>query len=250
MTTITTAMRIIPARAGFTDGGTIPDGEAGDHPRSRGVYSDRPPSHPPPSGSSPLARGLPHLVGGRPVRRVDHPRSRGVYSRVSFRVSRFAGSSPLARGLPDVLAQQRPHHGIIPARAGFTAGRGRSRAGPGDHPRSRGVYAASVSGQPRSRGSSPLARGLLWVDSAAIGTMGIIPARAGFTPPDRVGDRPRPDHPRSRGVYPSNSPPRRRGSGSSPLARGLRATDETLNSGTRIIPARAGFTAGAGHYRR
>ena len=50
-------------------------------------------------------------------------------------------------------------------------------------------------------GSSPLARGLLDGLDADAALVGIIPARAGFTPaapPTRTGG---PDHPRSRGVY-------------------------------------------------
>ena len=50
----------------------------------------------------------------------------------------------------------------------------------------------------------------------------IIPARAGFTPPDQPHRRPRPDHPRSRGVY--------------------IATTTEERAAERIIPARAGFT--------
>ena len=52
-------VRIIPARAGFTD--RDPDGAegAGDHPRSRGVYEPVSPIDDLRQGSSPLARGLP-----------------------------------------------------------------------------------------------------------------------------------------------------------------------------------------------
>ena len=90
---------IIPARAGFTAArvGTVPD----------------------PSGSSPLARGLPRPVSESiRFRRIiparagftawltfiyvwlpDHPRSRGVYGGVVPRLLQREGSSPLARGL-------------------------------------------------------------------------------------------------------------------------------------------------------
>ena len=92
--------RIIPARAGFTVArrGSLTRSE--DHPRSRGVYHGAPPDQAGLSGSSPLARGLRHRVGGSaesggiiPARAgftilfhssvttaLDHPRSRGVYS--------------------------------------------------------------------------------------------------------------------------------------------------------------------------
>ena len=71
---------------------------------------------------------------------------------------------------------------------------------------------------------------------------GIIPARAGFTWGDTLGEAWIEDHPRSRGVYWSLVAPAPSLRGSSPLARGLRADDmaEFLMEG--IIPARAGFT--------
>ena len=72
---------------------------------------------------------------------------------------------------------------------------------------------------------------------------GIIPARAGFTtarpPPASTCT---PDHPRSRGVYPSCWIATRGLSGSSPLARGLPPDDARFGVRDRIIPARAGFT--------
>ena len=76
---------------------------------------------------------------------------------------------------------------------------------------------------------------------------GIIPARAGFTPPGR---RPRPqqrDHPRSRGVYAARASFASRRAGSSPLARGLPPTWSTTATASGIIPARAGFTYGPGN---
>ena len=51
---------IIPARAGFTNSRLRNAGRMTDHPRSRGVYSLRLPYSLDATGSSPLARGLPH----------------------------------------------------------------------------------------------------------------------------------------------------------------------------------------------
>ena len=72
-----------------------------------------------------------------------------------------SGSSPLARG----LREQHRHHGqdrgIIPARAGFTAGADAGGAGVEDHPRSRGVYGSLFFSNLTWSGLSPLARGLL-----------------------------------------------------------------------------------------
>ena len=111
---------------------------------------------------------------------------------------------------------------IIPARAGFTLRAAGEPDAIRDHPRSRGVYRTLCTRSVLDEGSSPLARGLLRIDGHEISVAGIIPARAGFTPPRTSPMSSRADHPRSRGVY---SPEPRR--------------PPTL---PRIIPARAGFT--------
>ena len=132
--------RIIPARAGFTDPHGLRVGGAGDHPRSRGVYSRPCGTRRPARGSSPLARGLRQCGGrGHPLRGIiparagftapldhglrrtkDHPRSRGVYSAPHAYEWARPGSSPLARGLRPVSLDYLVRVGIIPARAGFT----------------------------------------------------------------------------------------------------------------------------------
>ena len=73
---------------------------------------------------------------------------------------------------------------------------------------------------------------------------GIIPARAGFTPPAVARRRGPWDHPRSRGVYPFTYVCSGLILGSSPLARGLQDTFRFEGQSGRIIPARAGFTRG------
>ena len=92
-------------------------------------------------------------------------------------------------------------------------------------------------------GSSPLARGLLSCGSWPPWTVGIIPARAGFTRPVDPGACIRPDHPRSRGVYGLETTDQFIFQGSSPLARGLRDPPILIAEVGRIIPARAGFTS-------
>mgnify|MGYP000883271592 CR=1 FL=1 len=238
----TVARGIIPARAGFT---AVPPGGVGagqDHPRSRGVYDpgDRPdPVRP---GSSPLARGLrladpvlPHVERIIPARAgftvdrgaahawsPDHPRSRGVYRNTYSPTVGTPGSSPLARGLPADILGCRVQTRIIPARAGFTHQPERGHHVREDHPRSRGVYAPRAASSARTRGSSPLARGLPVPAVRAWIAGRIIPARAGFTQGHQGGGEDPQDHPRSRGVY-----------------RPARAADR---ADPRIIPARAGFT--------
>ena len=173
-------MGIIPARAGFTIFQHPTDIPAGDHPRSRGVYSLHSQCSTTQGGSSPLARGLRvtsrnDYLEGRiiPARagftsgcspstapERDHPRSRGVYAPPSVGTAGTSGSSPLARGLREVEAVHSAVLGIIPARAGFTGVPLACGDTPPDHPRSRGVYALKGDNQARETGSSPLARGL------------------------------------------------------------------------------------------
>ena len=139
--------RIIPARAGFTP--LLRGWRRGswDHPRSRGVYSDRARPATSQTGSSPLARGLPQtcpesfratrIIPARAgftwarrhgeARRQDHPRSRGVYLSMITGVASAGGSSPLARGLLAPGNSFVDHAGIIPARAGFTNSPGRTQ---------------------------------------------------------------------------------------------------------------------------
>ena len=117
--TATSAVRIIPARAGFTGGLRGEHIFLKDHPRSRGVYLRSMTTRGRPRGSSPLARGLPPRRRGpeRPcgiiparagftlqashdtLSQADHPRSRGVYSDPLTAAACACGSSPLARGL-------------------------------------------------------------------------------------------------------------------------------------------------------
>ena len=93
------ALRIIPARAGFTETSPEREPRPPDHPRSRGVYKITFSHLSASGGSSPLARGLQRpLTARRIVPRIiparagftrlhsprmpaytDHPRSRGGY---------------------------------------------------------------------------------------------------------------------------------------------------------------------------
>ena len=155
----------------------------------------------------------------------------------------MAGSSPLARGLRGNILGAVTQGGIIPARAGFTDPMSRPSATVRDHPRSRGVYALRMCGRSEIPGSSPLARGLHLLATQSRDNQGIIPARAGFTPPPTPRSPSRPDHPRSRGVYDSCPAVDSPSVGSSPLARGLPLSSPYGSLLKRIIPARAGFTA-------
>ena len=233
-----------------------------DHPRSRGVYRYIYGGDTWRNGSSPLARGLlrprrvndivPRIIPARagftrgpglvPLLSQDHPRSRGVYrGQFTTKTSR-GGSSPLARGLPEGHLSRLCPPGIIPARAGFTTHFAATIASAQDHPRSRGVYRQFLRFWRARAGSSPLARGLPPPTSCVMRMGGIIPARAEFTRHIHRRPPPRPDHPRSRGVYLFLSVWGLDSTGSSPLARGLPWHAHSIPGWTWIIPARAGFT--------
>ena len=131
---------------------------------------------------------------------------------------------------------------IIPARAGFTPAGMVSNGASMDQPRSRGVYHLAGKVQGHEGGSSPLARGLPQFLDLEPESLGIIPARAGFTRAWPRGPSASRDHPRSRGVYPTHFPYTPHPPGSSPLARGLPQVDSRGIGALGIIPARAGFT--------
>ena len=155
-----------------------------------------------PTGIIPARAGFTGRPAWRPGPKPDHPRSRGVYGNMRAGMESHGGSSPLARGLQPLVTTTAISSGIIPARAGFT----------------RGLTWRWLVGV---RGSSPLARGLLHIHPSGGPVLRIIPARAGFTDGPQGHDQADGDHPRSRGVYWSSSPPRASDIGSSPLARGL-----------------------------
>ena len=177
----TEAMRIIPARAGFTNPARRAAFKTSDHPRSRGVYAVMIFKGAVPSGIIPARAGFTRRIRGPPGSGRDHPRSRGVYTRTSVAPCVPCGSSPLARGLLGLLPGLGVVVRIIPARAGFTPPRSPSAAPAGDHPRSRGVYGYGPIRGTVDLGSSPLARGLHANRRTEGGRHGIIPARAGFT---------------------------------------------------------------------
>ena len=238
----------------------------GDHPHARGLPGAgiQRGAH---FGIIPARAGFTTVLRPGVVEYKDHPRSRGVYGlHLAARWVR-AGSSPLARGLHRAADHAGAVHGIIPARAGFTATTCAAHTPPPDHPRSRGVYLTLAWARRDAAGSSPLARGLHTQYGYPPVTLGIIPARAGFTiGPSPLSPRSS-DHPRSRGVYSG----RRSGTGRSgwiiparagftgfvlgissewrdhPRSRGVYASGRAPRPGRRrIIPARAGFTRRCG----
>ena len=106
---------------------------------------------------------------------------RGVYHPRSPALRGGRGSSPHARGLHTVSITLVAARGIIPACAGFTSARAFIAWMRADHPRMRGVYAATARVPVTAGGSSPHARGLLITVVMGLPEARIIPACAGFT---------------------------------------------------------------------
>ena len=231
---------LIPARAGSTLYSSSWFLSSWAHPRSRGEHMKSTMLAIIVLGSSPLARGAHARSGGRrpprgliPARAGSttvrprptifsraHPRSRGEHPVRWQAQARVRGSSPLARGAPGVDVGNSRAQGLIPARAGSTAGARCLYHGTWAHPRSRGEHQRTCSLLCASFGSSPLARGALSTHGNHLPSPGLIPARAGSTLFLGAACSLAGAHPRSRGEHhlrflQSSGVP-----GSSPLARG------------------------------
>ena len=193
-------------------------------------------------GSSPLARGTP-LTGPHqrvPVRFIParagnttqihyrdrispvHPRSRGEHVAELLGLAAVGGSSPLARGTQPAC--------------------GRREAPAAVHPRSRGEHGTWGGRSDPIHGSSPLARGTRSALPAGCTASVFIPARAGNTQEPNSASRENSVHPRSRGEHAFDLRADLWAFGSSPLARGTRASAALRSACSRFIPARAGNT--------
>ena len=256
------AGRLIPARAGSTQGVCLARGRSGAHPRSRGEHAMSTAPARRRRGSSPLARGAPREVGvgvlargliparaGSTLLRLAsrrgrgaHPRSRGEHPEGVAIVAVPGGSSPLARGAPRATRRGRLRRGLIPARAGSTSRRRPARSSRRAHPRSRGEHAEGFDDAVPKAGSSPLARGAPSRVPGDRERTGLIPARAGSTTCRSHAARPTPAHPRSRGEHKVASARDTIAGGSSPLARGAHRRRRRRDGLGRLIPARAGST--------
>ena len=172
---------IIPALAGNTFRLTSPAFKYGDHPRACGEHLKRKRGVWWKLGSSPRLRGTLRYDADRAFAWRDHPRACGEHADTSDLLVVSRGSSPRLRGTlvdenpPDVLG------GIIPALAGNTTRRRRSRTGHGDHPRACGEHAMAPLWGCARPGSSPRLRGTLLRVPLRLPAGGIIPALAGNT---------------------------------------------------------------------
>ena len=199
------ALRLIPTHAGNTLKSTLCMALTRAHPRSRGEHTPTKALRRRTWGSSPLTRGTSSVRYGRretfrlisaragntvqapeaPTGRTNHPRSHGEHLPRPRAARSRMGSSPLARGTLGVSSGARLVIGLIPARAGNTYEPGFQFVPCWAHPRSRGDHPPRLPRPSLILGSSPLARGPPAEIAQTLLNFGLIPARAGTTPPAR-----------------------------------------------------------------
>ena len=232
------------------------------HPRSRGENSKKTAGGMGNRGSSPLTRGkrppprcrlrndrlIPAHAGKTRSRKLEqlsaraHPRSRGENNIEAIADQAYIGSSPLTRGKPLFDDGVRDRERLIPAHAGKTWMRARTRSCDAAHPRSRGENVIDELHEINTKGSSPLTRGKHPADIEAMYRTGLIPAHAGKTGSSVCYGCTTPAHPRSRGENGAKSRYSASGRGSSPLTRGKRHHAHEVRQRGRLIPAHAGKT--------
>ncbi len=258
-----TVARFIPACAGNARSRGRPGVSDPVHPRMRGER--RRVSSPccAPAGSSPHARGTPHTLVAHLVEQrfipacagnapcgararhetAVHPRMRGERSCWGFRRSTRSGSSPHARGTLEISLEMTARERFIPACAGnalrlISILRARSV-----HPRMRGERGCMPRSTICAAGSSPHARGTRSPNNKIARERRFIPACAGNALCRRRCRGGCPVHPRMRGERSDPSRAIQEKSGSSPHARGTRASPGSLPICGRFIPACAGNAA-------
>ncbi len=169
-----------------------------------------------------------------------HPRSRGEHFHDRSVCHSCSGSSLLARGARAPLLRQPSRRGLIPARAGSTAGAGSRSGRRGAHPRSRGEHARAGRPSRCTGGSSPLAWGALPPLRSNRHARGLIPACAGSTVGIGHGWVLSGAHPRMRGEHFAALVNAVAPLGSSPHARGAYGRHRRHARRQGLIPACAG----------
>ncbi len=111
-----------------------------------------------------------------------HPRGRGEHGEQAGRWASMPGSSPRARGTPPPPTPPARDNRFIPAGAGNTVSPTASTRVLTVHPRGRGEHAALDAELDEPVGSSPRARGTLYLRVADSPLQRFIPAGAGNTP--------------------------------------------------------------------
>ena len=214
------------------------------------------------TGSSPRGRGKPGRGGGRgrasgliPARAGKtarpstassgssaHPRAGGENNDVGAALAAWFGSSPRGRGKRRGKVRLPVCARLIPARAGKTAPNGIKNFADGAHPRAGGENTRADTRSPGAAGSSPRGRGKLEVRLLGRRGLGLIPARAGKTPPRSARRQSRPAHPRAGGENDELVGVLTLDTGSSPRGRGKPRQESTHLPTRGLIPARAGKT--------
>ena len=194
------------------------------------------------TGLIPAHAGKTRSVPSTATRSWAHPRSRGENLCSRPHHESASGSSPLTRGKPCCACPARCRQGLIPAHAGKTLRRRRTRLGTGAHPRSRGENTAAGLPAAGVGGSSPLTRGKPPRRSPPKSRPGLIPAHAGKTEMSSNHPRPCRAHPRSRGENVPSFRNHMQTRGSSPLTRGKLILLTSASVFIGLIPAHAGKT--------
>ena len=194
----------------------------GSSPHTRGARANEP-RHRRRQRIIPAYAGSTWPRGPDPSRVPDHPRIRGEHRRLRRIRCDISGSSPHTRGALDDSDQYVIDGRIIPAYAGSTGGKEKTRGCITDHPRIRGEHETHRAGNLPSSGSSPHTRGAPpGYQAIAVGVR-IIPAYAGSTSPWRTRQTKK--------------------MGSSPHTRGAPVAELPALAQARIIPAYAGSTS-------
>ena len=159
----------------------MPEVEAGSSPPMRGKRRGRRRSHLPARLIPAHAGKTQARWGSQPLPRA-HPRSHGENAPIATTARPIGGSSPLTRGKRIGALPHDEDLGLIPAHAGKTFERRRTRRTCWAYPRSRGENLTTKDTSGRPLGSSPLARGKLGRLVTERSKEGLIPAHAGKTP--------------------------------------------------------------------
>ena len=152
------------------------------------------------------------------------------------------GSSPRGRGKPRTHGAHARADGLIPARAGKTAGTGGRSPSGASHPRAGGENYREAGTQLLDAGSSPRGRGKRAPTKPPPRPTRLIPARAGKTAGTGGRSPSGASHPRAGGENYREAGTQLLDAGSSPRGRGKRAPTKPPPRPTRLIPARAGKT--------
>ena len=193
--------RNIPACAGKTVYLVFPIKAYSEHPRVRGENDIPATDRKRAVGTSPRARGKPSGLGLSPhrarnipacagktyerlrisLRYTEHPRVRGENGTHARLVHWKSGTSPRARGKPRMHFRLANYRGNIPACAGKTFFVFSLAVDSTEHPRVRGENVRSCTQLVYRAGTSPRARGKLWLGQFRHSYGRNIPACAGKT---------------------------------------------------------------------